>query len=64
MNTLKCLNGEFALRQLSKTMDGDEWGGGIKRCIDEDLVSGFPVPRPSDDKGDPTRLHGIQPKIC
>ena len=63
MNAPKRLCSEFALRQLPKTIDGDEWGGGIKRCIDEDLVSGFLVPRPSDDKSDPTGLHRIQPKI-
>ena len=53
MNALKCLNGEFALRQLPESIDGDKWGGRIKRCIHEDLVSGFLVPRPSDDESDP-----------
>ena len=59
----KCFNGEFALRQLPETIDSDEWGGRIKRCIDEDLVSGFLVSTPSDDEGDMTGLHWIQPKI-
>jgi len=53
MNALKCLNGEFALRQLPESIDGDKWGGRIKWCIHEDLVSGFLVPRPSDDESDP-----------
>ena len=63
INALKRLDGEFALRQLPKSINGDEWGGGIKRCVDGDLVSGFLVPRPSDDKSDPIGLDRVQPKI-
>jgi len=63
MNTSECLDGELALRQLPETIDSDKWGGGIKRCIDEDLVSGFLVSGPSDDESNLTGLHGIQPKV-
>ena len=64
MNAPECFGGELALSQLPKTIDGDEWGGRIKRCVDEDLVSGFLVSRPSDDESDLARLHRVQPKIC
>lgn len=64
MNAPERFDGEFALRQLPKTIDGDQWGGGIKRYIDEDLIGGFFVSRPSDDEGDPARLRRIQPEIC
>ena len=59
----KGFNGKFALRQLTKTIHGDEWGSRIKRCIDEDFVSGFLVTRPSDDECDLARFHRVEPKI-
>lgn len=63
MNAPECFDGEFALRQLPKTIDSDEWGGRIKRCIDGNLVSGFLVSWPSDDERNLARLHRIKPKI-
>jgi len=63
MNAPECFDGEFALRQLPKTIYGDEWGGGIKRCVDEDLVSGFFVSWPSNDEGDLTGFNRIESKI-
>ena len=52
VNALERFDGEFPLRYWSKTVDGDEWNGGMERRVDEDLVSGFLVSRPSYDKSD------------
>ena len=63
MNTTKRFDGELALRQLPKTMDGDEWSGGIKWRVDQDFVGGFLVSGPSNHESDLARLRRVQPKI-
>ena len=63
VNALECFDDEFPLRYWSKTVDSDEWGGGIERCVNEDLVSGFLVSRPSYNKSDSPGHRRVQPKV-
>lgn len=64
MNAPEYFHGELALRQLPKTIDGDEWGRGIEGYVDDDVVGGLPVSGPGDDESDRARLHGVQPEVC